>query len=174
MVYETQDKKLVKLKPHLLRHSFATHAVQAEELPTDVVAMILNQKDVSVTGYYSQPTQSQVTGLVSDFHTSMTTKIDIMKEVLRNPKELQEIFKRQREISGPFSKTVGGTCNTNKICPIKFACVGCGTKIPEPEQKHELISYLEWAQKSMEYHQEKGFKLEVTKFKKRYMMRKLN
>ncbi|KNH42119.1 MULTISPECIES: tyrosine-type recombinase/integrase [Bacillus] len=166
LVYETQDKKLVKLKPHLLRHSFATHAVQAEELPIDVVAMILNQKDVSVTGYYSQPTQSQVTGLVSDFHTSMTTKIDIMKEVLRNPKELQEIFKRQREISGPFSKTVGGTCVTNKICPIKFACVGCGTKIPEPEQKHELISYLEWAQKSMEYHQEKGFKLEVTKLKK--------
>ena len=53
LIYETQDKKLVKLKPHLLRHGFATHAVQAEELPIDVVAMILNQKDLEVTGYYS-------------------------------------------------------------------------------------------------------------------------
>ena len=147
LIYETQDKKLVKLKPHLLRHGFATHAVQAEELPIDVVAMILNQKDLEVTGYYSQPTQSQVANVVTDFHFSMNTQVDMMKEVLRQPEELQDLFERQREISGPFSKTVGGTCVTNKICPTKLACVGCGTKIPEPEQKHELLDYLEWAEK---------------------------
>ncbi|OUA57566.1 site-specific integrase [Bacillus thuringiensis] len=166
LIYETQDKKLIKLKPHLLRHGFATHAVQTEELPIDVVAMILNQKDLEITGYYSQPTQSQVAHVVSDFHTSMTTQIDIMKEVLRQPEELQELFERQREISGPFSKTVGGTCVTNKVCPIKLQCVGCNTKIPEPEQKHELISYLEWAEKTKEFYEEKGFKLEVMKIKK--------
>lgn len=174
LIYETQDKKLVKLKPHLLRHGFATHAVQAEDLPIDVVAMILNQKDLDVTKYYSQPTQSQVADVVSDFHTSMATTIDMMKEVLRQPEEIQALFERQREISGPFSKTVGGTCVTNKICPTKLACVGCSTKIPEPEQKDELLEYLDWAEKSKEYHEEKGFKLEVLKMKKRYMMRKLN
>ncbi|HDR8205224.1 TPA: site-specific integrase [Bacillus cereus] len=166
LIYETQDKKLVKLKPHLLRHGFATHAVQAEDLPIDVVAMILNQKDLDVTKYYSQPTQSQVADVVSDFHTSMATTTDMMKEVLRQPEEIQALFERQREISGPFSKTVGGTCVTNKICPTQLACVGCATKIPEPEQKHELLAYLDWAEKSKEYHEEKGFKLEVLKIKK--------
>ncbi|SUV01451.1 phage integrase [Priestia megaterium] len=166
LIYETQDKKLVKLKPHLLRHGFATHAVQAEELPIDVVAMILNQKDLEITGYYSQPTQSQVANVVTDFHTTMTTQIDMMKEVLRQPEEIQALFERQRKISGPFSKTVGGTCVTNKICPIKFACVGCGTKIPEPEQKHELLDYLDWAEQTKVFYEEKGFNLEVMKIKK--------
>ena len=108
LIYETQDKKLVKLKPHLLRHGFATHAVQAEELPIDVVAMILNQKDLEVTAYYSQPTHSQVANVVTDFHFSMNTQVDMMKEVLRQPEELQELFKRQREISGPFVETKPG------------------------------------------------------------------
>ncbi|MGE7633638.1 site-specific integrase [Bacillus paramycoides] len=166
LIYETQDKKLVKLKPHLLRHGFATHAVQAEDFPIDVVAMILNQKDLDVTKYYSQPTQSQVADVVSDFHTSMATTTDMMKEVLRQPEEIQALFERQREISGPFSKNVGGTCVTNKICPTKLACVGCSTKIPEPEQKHELLEYLDWAENSKEYHEERGYKLEVLKMKK--------
>ncbi|MGF2773286.1 hypothetical protein [Bacillus cereus] len=166
LIYETQDKKLIKLKPHLLRHGFATHAVQAEDLPIDVIAMILNQKDLEVTKYYSQPTQSQVADVVSDFHTSMATTTDMMKDVLRQPQEIQALFERQREISGPFSKTIGGTCVTNKICPIKLACVGCATKIPEPEQKHELIDYLEWAEKTKDHYQEKGYKLEVLKMKK--------
>lgn len=166
LIYETQDKKLVKMKPHLLRHGFATHAVQAEELPIDVVAMMLNQKDLEITGYYSQPTQSQVANVVTNFHTSMNTQVDMMKEVIRQPGEIQALFKRQREISGPFSKTVGGTCVTNKICPIKLACVGCSTKIPEPEQKHELLDYLEWAEKTKEHYEEKGFNLEVMKMKK--------
>jgi hypothetical protein len=166
LIYETKENKLVKLKPHLFRHGFATHAVQAEELPVDVVAMILNQKDVEVTGYYSQPTQTQVTEVVSDFHTSMHLQIDIMKEVLRQPEELQKFFERQREISGPFSKTVGGTCVTNKVCPSALACVGCGTKIPEPEQKHELLAYLKWAEGSKEFFEEKGNNLETMKMKK--------
>ncbi|PGF22576.1 integrase [Bacillus thuringiensis] len=166
LIYETQDKKLVKLKPHLLRHGFATHAVQAEDLQIDVVAMILNQKDLDVTRYYSQPTQRQVADVISDFHTSMAATTNMMKEVLRQPEEIQTLFERQREISGPFSKTVGGTCVTNKICPTKLACVGCATKIPEPEQKHELLDYLEWAEKTKNHYQEKGYKLEVLKIKK--------
>jgi hypothetical protein len=128
--------------------------------------MILNQKDLEVTGYYSQPTQGQVAEVISDFHTSMQLQIDIMKEILRQPEELQTLFERQREISGPFSKTVGGTCVTNKVCPHALACIGCGTKIPEPDQKHELISYLEWAEKTKKFYEEKGFNLEIMKMKK--------
>jgi len=36
MVFKTREGKLVVLKPHLLRHAFATHAVQVE-IPVDVV-----------------------------------------------------------------------------------------------------------------------------------------
>ena len=46
-----------------------------------------NQKDLEITGYYSQPTQSQVSNVVADFHASMNTQVDMMKEVLRQPEE---------------------------------------------------------------------------------------
>ncbi|OES45121.1 site-specific integrase [Domibacillus iocasae] len=165
LIYETQDKKLVKLKPHLLRHGFATHAVQAKEFSIDVVAMILNQKDLEVTGYYSQPTQTQVAEVITDFHTSMNTEIDMMKEVLRQPEELRALFERQKKISGPFSETVGGTCVTNKVCPTKLACIGCVTKIPEPDKKHELIAYLKWAEESKDYFKENRMDMEEMKMK---------
>ena len=95
------------MKPHLLRHGFATHAVQAEDLPIDVVAMILNQKDLDVTKYYSQPTQSQVADVVSDFHTSMATTIDMMKEVLRQPEEIQALLSVKEKSAAHLVKPLG-------------------------------------------------------------------
>ena len=37
MVFRTREGKVVVLKAHLLRHAFATHAVQVEKIPIDVV-----------------------------------------------------------------------------------------------------------------------------------------
>ena len=110
LIYETKDK-MVKLKPHLLRHGFATHAVQAEELPIDVVAMILNQKDLEITGYYSQPTQSQVSNVVADFHASMNTQVDMMKEVLRQPEEPQALLNVKEKSVDHSAKLLGNMCH---------------------------------------------------------------
>ncbi|MGR5868211.1 hypothetical protein ACT7C5_10635 [Bacillus pacificus] len=41
---------------------------------------------------------------MSDFHTSMATTIDMMKEVLRQPEEIQALFERQEKSAGPFSQ----------------------------------------------------------------------
>jgi hypothetical protein len=44
MVFRTRDGNLVVLKSHLLRHAFATHAVQVEKIPVDIVGVWLHQK----------------------------------------------------------------------------------------------------------------------------------
>jgi len=60
MIFKTQEGQQVVLKPHLLRHTFATHAVQVEKIPIDIVGQWLKQKNLDVTDYYSQPTESMV------------------------------------------------------------------------------------------------------------------
>jgi hypothetical protein len=64
MVFTSPDGKTVVLKAHLLRHVFATHLHQVEQVPLDIVAKILHQKDVRVTAYYAAPQwQQQITSL---------------------------------------------------------------------------------------------------------------
>lgn len=40
---------------------FATHAVQSEKLPLDIVKEFLHQKNIGVTEYYTVPTSQQIT-----------------------------------------------------------------------------------------------------------------
>ncbi len=54
MVFQTSAGAPVVIKPHLLRHAFATYAVNIEGLPLDLVAKWLQQKNLEVTGYYSE------------------------------------------------------------------------------------------------------------------------
>jgi integrase len=60
LVFQTREGKIVVIKPHLLRHLFATHSVHVESVPVDIVAALLNQKNIDVTEYYSQPTDTIV------------------------------------------------------------------------------------------------------------------
>lgn len=50
LLFEMQDGKAVTIKTHLLRHAFATEAVQRQKMPIDIVAKMLHQKDLNVTG----------------------------------------------------------------------------------------------------------------------------
>lgn len=54
MVFQTREDAPVVIRPHLLRHAFATFAVNIEGLPIDLVAKWLQQKNLEVTGYYSE------------------------------------------------------------------------------------------------------------------------
>lgn len=51
LVFQARDGHAVPLKAHSLRHVFATHAHHVELLPLDVIAVILHQKNLQVTGY---------------------------------------------------------------------------------------------------------------------------
>ncbi|WP_257143367.1 site-specific integrase, partial [Bacillus cereus] len=48
LFFETQERKTVVLKTHLLRHAFATEAVQRQEVPIDILAKMLHQHDLNV------------------------------------------------------------------------------------------------------------------------------
>lgn len=163
--FETQDGKAVTVKTHLLRHAFATEAVQRQKLPIDIVAKILHQRDVGVTGYYSEPTPSQVAQSVSDLHDIISDYVDLDEAVLRNPEELEKELEEYNEKVGVFNNVLGGACVTDHVCPIKMECVGCHAKIPQPEKKHELIHFIDWNKKSEEYYDSKGLKVEVKKLR---------
>jgi len=141
--FETQEGKPVTVKTHLLRHAFATEAGQRHGVSTDILAIILHQRDIKITDYYSEPTQSQVTQEVSEYHDIITDYIDIDEAVLRSPEELQQEFREYKENVGVLNNVIGGVCVTNMVCPTKMACLGCQAKIPQPEKKHELEEVIE-------------------------------
>lgn len=162
---ETQEGKVVIVKTHLLRHAFATEAVQRQKIPIDIVAKILHQRDVNVTGYYSEPTSSQIAQSVSDLHDVISDYIDIDEAVLRNPEDLEKDLAEYKEKVGVFNNVIGGACVTSEICPIKMACLGCQAKIPQPEKKHELLAELNLTKLLEKRYSEMGLTVEVKKAK---------
>lgn len=148
-----------------MRHAFATHAVQTEKLPIDVVKEILHQKDVQVTGYYAQPTQGQIRQAVSDLHDNWVSHIDIQQGILRGPEELKQFYDIYSQKVGTMSKVVGGVCTTDAVCPTKMACVGCAAKVPMPESKGELQDFYNWASESEERFKKMNLSLEAQKMR---------
>lgn len=162
---ETQEGKAVIVKTHLLRHAFATEAVQRQKLPIDIVAKILHQRDLRVTGYYSEPTSSQISQSVSDLHDVISDYIDIDEAVTRDPEGLEKVLEEQKEKVGVFNNVIGGVCVTDYVCPIKMACLGCQAKIPQPEKKHELLEVVELSKDMEKRFSEMGLTVEVKKAK---------
>jgi hypothetical protein len=163
--FETQEGKAVTIKTHLLRHAFATEAVQRQKLPIDIVAKILHQRDVGVTGYYSEPTPSQVAQSVSDLHDVISDYVDLDEAVLRSPEELQQELEEYKEKVGVFNNVLGGTCVTDFVCPTKMQCLGCQAKVPQPEKKHELEEVIELSKDMEKRFSKMNLPVEVKKAK---------
>ncbi|MDA1505271.1 tyrosine-type recombinase/integrase, partial [Bacillus cereus group sp. TH43LC] len=89
LFFETQEGQPVVFKTHLFRHAFATEAVQRQEIPIDIVAKILHQRDLNVTRYYSEPTPSQVAEKIGELHDVIANYVDLDEAILRSPEELQ-------------------------------------------------------------------------------------
>lgn len=104
LLFEMQNGKAVTVKTHLLRHAFATEAVQRQKMPIDIVAKMLHQKDLNVTGYYSAPTPTQIAESVSELHDVISSYVDIDDVYLRSPQELQKEFDVHAEKVGVFNK----------------------------------------------------------------------
>ncbi|MEI4605902.1 site-specific integrase [Bacillus cereus] len=170
LFFETQEGEPVVIKTHLLRHAFATEAVQRQEILIDIVAKILHQRDVNVTRYYSEPTPSQVAEKIGELHDVIANYVDLDEAILRSPEELQREWEEYKVKIGVYNKVLGGTCVTDKVCPVKMACLGCVAKIPQPEKKHELLETIELSKDMEKRFASMGLTIEVNKEKQ---MRKL-
>ncbi|MEY9973489.1 integrase [Lysinibacillus sp. RC46] len=165
LLFERQNGKAVTVKAHLLRHAFATEAVQRQKMPIDIVAKMLHQKDLNVTGYYSAPTPTQIAESVSELHDVISSYVDIDDVYIRSPQELQKEFDAYAEKVGVFNKVLGGTCVTDYICPTKMQCLGCKAKIPEPDQEDELLEVIQLSKDMERRFKQMGLEVEVRKAK---------
>ncbi|MBG9455338.1 integrase [Lysinibacillus sphaericus] len=165
LLFEMQNGKAVTVKTHLLRHAFATEAVQRQKMPIDIVAKMLHQKDLNVTEYYSAPTPTQIAESVSELHDVISSYVDIDDVYLRSPQELQKEFDAHAEKVGVFNKVLGGTCVTDYVCPTKMQCLGCKAKIPEPDQEDELLEVIQLSKDMERRFKQLGLEVEVRKAK---------
>jgi hypothetical protein len=165
MVFKTRDGKSVVLKSHLLRHAFATHAVQVEKIPLDVVGAWLHQKDLMITDYYSKPTESMIAEVADVYLARLATQIDVGKAVLRSPKELQHAYESARGKAGTLADVIGGHCISHGYCAAKFACVGCAGKAPDPAKRNQVERHKEWALLQVGYATKEGLHPEAERMK---------
>lgn len=165
LIFETQSGKPVTIKTHLLRHAFATEAVQRQNVNVDIVAKLLHQRDLNVTAYYSAPTPPQISESISELHDVISSYVDIDDAYLRSPKELQQQFDGHAEKVGVYNKVLGGTCVTDFVCPTKMQCLGCKAKVPEPDQEDELLEVIQLSRDMEKRFKQMGLEVEVRKAK---------
>lgn len=164
MVFQTTEGKTVVLKAHLLRHVFATHIHQVEKVPLDVVAVILHQKQVQVTGYYAAPPWQQVLATANSLLDRFATHLGSIEEVfVRAPAELQQQLEEAKQQVGTLTRVIGGDCTCHALCPISFACAGCVFKVPDPEREDEVIEQERWALVRLEQVKRRGLGPEMVK-----------
>ncbi|KFM95764.1 putative phage integrase [Bacillus clarus] len=135
-------------------------SIQLQEL-----AKILHQRDLNVTRYYSEPTTSQIAEKVEELHSVISNYVDLDKAILRSPEELQQEWKEHKAKVGVYNNVLGGTCVTDKVCPVKMACLGCVAKIPQPEKKHEFIEVVDLSKDMEKRFASMGLTVEVNKAK---------
>ncbi len=146
LVFQARDGQVVSLKAHSLRHVFATHAHHVEQLPLDVVAVILHQKNLQVTGYYAAPQWEQVIAATDLLLDRFATHLGSVEEVMvRTPAELRQQYESARGQVGTLTRVIGGECTCHALCPVSFACTGCAYKIPDPARRDELLEQRQWA-----------------------------
>ena len=161
MVFRTADNDPVIVKGHLLRHAFATHAVQVQKLPLDVIGALLHQKDLTVTDYYSAPTERMVRTVAVDLLARIATHLDLGEAVLRAPAELQRALQEGMARNGTLAHVIGGSCSCDAFCPAQFACVGCSAKIPDPERRAEVEDHLDWNTQGRARAERRGLALQM-------------
>ena len=165
MVFRTREGKVVVLKAHLLRHAFATHAVQVEKIPIDVVGAWLHQKNLTITDYYSKPTESMVAEASDLFLSRVAAQINVSEAVLRSPDELQRLYEEARGKAGTLADVIGGQCVSHGYCAAKFACVGCAGKVPDPAKRYQIEKHKQWASLQVDYATQEGLLPEAERMK---------
>lgn len=165
MVFQTSAGVPVVIKPHLLRHAFATFAVNIEGLPLDLVAKWLQQKSIEVTSYYSEIPEYMQLEQHASFVARLATQINIREAILRSPEELQKQADAARRRVGMLVPVCGGDCTLDAFCPNQFDCIHCPAKVPDPEKRHQVEEKRRWAEERLAYYEREGLVLEAEKMR---------
>ncbi len=165
MVFQTSAGTPVVIKPHLLRHAFATYAVNIEGLPLDLVAKWLQQKNLEVTGYYSEMPEYMQIEQHSSFVARLATQINVREAILRSPEEIQKQAEEARKRVGMLVPVVGGDCTLEVYCPNQFDCIHCPAKAPDPEKRSQVEEKRRWAEERLAYYEREGLVLETEKMR---------
>jgi hypothetical protein len=164
MVFQTAEGKTMILKAHTLRHVFATHIHHVEQVPLDIVAVLLHQKDVQVTRYYAAPPWQQVLASANSLLDHFATQLGSVEEAfVRAPAELQRQLEEAKQQVGTLAKVPGGDCTCHAICPISFACTGCVFKVPDPTRREEIVEQKQMAFVRLEQVKKRGLGPEIVK-----------
>jgi len=165
MVFQTSEGKSVVLKPHLLRHAFATYAVHVEGLPLDLIAKWLQQKNLEVTGYYSEMPEYMQLEQHASFVARLATHINVREAILRSPEEIQKQAEAARKRVGMLVPVCGGECTLDAYCPNQFECIHCPAKAPDPEKRYQVEEKRRWAEERLAYYKQEGLVLEAEKMR---------
>lgn len=142
------------------------HRALAKE-PIDIVAAILNQKNIAVTKYYGRPNPRAIAERSHGLMHQISSAIDIDEVILRSPEELRELLQKAQQTHGTFARVRGGRCLLCGECPIFFACIGCSAKVPHPEQREEIEEMKQVTLIQIERARKKGLSLEVLQHQKK-------
>ncbi|HEU5373934.1 MAG TPA: hypothetical protein VFV38_00700 [Ktedonobacteraceae bacterium] len=165
MVFQTSKGEPVVIKPHLLRHAFASYAVNVEGLPLDLVAKWLQQKNLEVTGYYSEMPEYMQIEQHSSFIARLATQINVREAILRSPEEIQRQAEEARKRVGMLVPVVGGDCTLEVYCPNQFDCIHCPAKAPDPEKRSQVEEKRRWVEERFAYYEREGLVLETEKMR---------
>jgi hypothetical protein len=165
MVFQTSAGDPVILKPHLLRHAFATFAVQVEGLPLDLVAEWLKQKNLDTTRYYSRKGQQEVAEEHASFVERLATEINIREAITRSPEEIRKLAEAARRRVGTLITVCGGECTFDGWCHNQFDCIRCPSKAPDPEKRYQVEEKLLNAEERLAYYEREGLVLEAEKMR---------
>lgn len=167
LAFQTLEGRRVIIRPHLLRHGFATWALNVAKEPIDIVAAILNQRNLDVTKYYGRPNPRAIAERTHGLMNQISSYIDVDDLVLRSPEELREQLEKAQQTHGTLAHVRGGRCLLSGECPIFFACIGCSAKIPDPAQRGELEEFQQTTLMQIERARKRGLKLEVIQYQKK-------
>lgn len=152
----TIEGKTVPIRAHLLRHAFATHAVQVEKIPVDIVGKWLHQKSIAVTEYYSAATLTMVADAADRYLSVIASYINVEKEVSRSPESLRKQYEDAISRTGTLAQVVGGSCGSHGLCKSQLACIGCPAKIPDPALRNQVTHQQEWATHELVFYRKEG------------------
>jgi len=165
MMFQTSTGDLVILKPHLLRHAFATFAVHVEGLPIDLVAEWLKQKNLDTTRYYSKKGQQEVAEEHASFVERLATEINIREAIVRSPEEIRKLAEQARRRVGTLVPVCGGDCTFDGWCHNQFDCIRCPSKAPDPDKRYQVEEKQRWAEERLAYYEREGLVLEAEKMR---------